>query len=163
VARTRSRQVVVGVVLVAIGAILLAVRLTPLADAPAWLLGLGLAFGILGVVQRSYAGIVAGCVLLGLGAGMVLGDRGGGGVSKGNWLLLALGLGFVAIYLVDLVLRLGGRWWPLVPGIVLVGLAAARGVRLFHLPPSAEAFVRTWWPAGLVIVGLWVLLQGLRR
>lgn len=162
-ARARSRQFAVGVVLVAVGAILLVVRLTPLADAPAWLLGLGLAFGILGVVQRSYAGIVAGCVLLGLGAGMALGDRQGGGISRGSWLLLALGVGFVAIYLVDLLLRLGGRWWPLVPGAVLVALAMARGVRPFHVPPAAEAFLRAWWPAGLVVVGLWLALQGLRR
>ncbi len=161
-ARARSRHVAVGIFLVAVGAVLLLLRLTPLADAPAWLLGLGLALALVGIVQRAYAGVVAGCVMVGLGAGMVLGDYAWGGIGRGNWLLLALGLAFVAIYLVDLLLRLGGRWWPLVPGAVLVGVAVVRGLRPVHIPPAVEALVRTWWPAALVLVGLWLVVRGAR-
>lgn len=162
-ARTRSRQLGLGIILTAVGVVLLAVRLTPINSAPAWLLGLGLAFGIVGIVQRGYPAVVAGCILLGLGAGMVLGDRGVGGLAKGAWLPLALGLGFIAIYVVDLLVRLGGRWWPLVPGFALAGLVIVRNVRGFHIPPAAEMFVRAWWPAGLVLAGVWLVLRGIKR
>lgn len=162
-ARTQSRQLGLGIILAAVGGVLLAVRLTPINSAPAWLLGLGFAFGVLGVVQRSYPAVVAGCVLLGLGAGMVLGDRGAWGVTKGAWLPLALGVGFIAIFAVDRLVGLGGGRWPLIPGAVLVALAVARNLRGFHIPPAAEAFVRTWWPAGLLAAGIFLVVRAIRR
>jgi hypothetical protein len=162
-ARARSRQLGLGIFLVAVGLVLLAVRLTSVDSAPAWFVGLGLAFGVSGILLRSYAAVVTGCVLLGLGSGMVLGDGAVAGLGKGSWLLLALGLGFLTIYLVDALTRLGGRWWPLVPGIALVALVGVRSLRSFHFPPAAEAFVRAWWPAGLVAAGVLLLVQGIKR
>jgi hypothetical protein len=167
-ARTRSQQVAMGIVLAAAGAVLLAVNFTSVSRLPAWLLALGFALGLLGVVQRAYASLVAGCVLLGLGAGVVLGERGVGGIDRGNWLFLALGIAFLAIYLLGMLLGFGKRWWPLVPGLGLVAAAAARGgwplgVHRTLLPPTAEHLVRTWWPAALVALGLWLVLRGVKR
>ncbi len=162
-ARTRSRQVALGVLLAASGAVLLAVNFASVSRLPAWLLALGFALGLLGVVQRASASLVAGCVLLGLGAGIVLGERTVAGVDRGSWLLLGLAAGFLLVYLLGVVLRLGTRWWPLVPACALLAAAAARGASPLRIPPAAEQVVRSWWPAALVALGLWLVLRGVKR
>lgn len=162
-ARSRSNALTAGVLLVAVGGVLLATRVSSLDSAPAWLMGLGLALAALGVLRRGYAALVAGCVMIGLGAGMLLGDAAVAGLPKNAWLLLALGGGFVLVYLLDLVLRLNRHWWPLIPGAVLAAMGGARLVsRVQLVPPSVEAFVRMWWPVGLVAVGVWLLVRSLR-
>jgi hypothetical protein len=162
-ARSRSGGLTAGVLLVAIGGVLLATRLSSIESAPAWLMGLGLAFALLAVLRRTYGALVAGCVMIGLGAGMLLGDEAVAGLPKNAWSLLGLGLGFLGLYLVDLILRLRRHWWPLVPGVVLVAMGGARLVsRVQLVPPAVEAFVRLWWPVGLVAVGAWLLVRSLR-
>ena len=159
-----TKSMAAGVILIAVGAILLVTRIAPVQSAPAWLLGLGLAFGLLGVFQRTYAALVAGMVLLGVGAGMVLGDLGLAGLTLRAWRLIALGVGFVGIYLLALLLRLNRAWWPLVPGLVLVAVGLAPFLqRLVFVPPEVEALIRSWWPLLLVAVGLVVLARALRR
>ncbi len=162
-ARARSRHLTLGVFLLAAGVILLATRFAPIQSAPAWLLGVGVAFALLAIVQRSYASLIAGMVLLGLGAGMILGDRAAAGMPKGAWTLVGLGGGFVGVYLLALVLQLRAHWWPLLVGVVLVAVGAFRYVRRFTVvPPEVEIAVRTWWPAALVIAGLFFVVKALR-
>jgi hypothetical protein len=164
VTRSRSGQVTLGVILLTVGAVLLVTRFVPLQAAPLWLLGLGLAFALLGVFQRRYPALVAGMVLLGVGAGMVLGDVEPAGVAKGAWSMLALGGAFVLLYAVDRLLRLRGQWWPLVPGVILLAIGAARSAVIFRLvPPAVEIAVRTWWPLLLVAFGLGLVIAALRR
>jgi len=114
-------------------------------------------------VNASYGALVAGMVLLGLGSGIVLGDRGAAGIRAGTWLLLGLGAGFIGIYVLALILKLRSHWWPLIPGFILLALGGARYLRHFALlPPEVVMAARTWWPAALVLVGSWLLIRALR-
>lgn len=162
-ARSRSSQLSLGVVLAAVGAVLLATRFAPIETAPAWLLGLGLAFSLLAVFQRSFGWLLAGMVLLGLGAGMVLGDRVALGLPMRAWRLVALGAAFVLVWALAAILQLKAHWWPLAAGVVLLGLGAAPFLRhLFFVPPRVEIAIRTWWPAALVLAGAAFIVKALR-
>jgi hypothetical protein len=162
-APARKPNLALGVILVAVGGVLLVTRFVPMESAPAWLLGLGVGLALIGIVGRSYGALVAGMVLLGLGAGMVLGDREVAGIRAGTWVAVGLGAGFLGIYVLALILKLRNHWWPLVPGLILVAVGGARYVRRFPLlSPQVEMAVRTWWPAALVIAGAWVLIRALR-
>lgn len=163
-ARAASKQITVGVVLIAVGGVLLATRLAPVQSAPAWLLGLGLAFSLIGIIQRAYGPLVAGMILLGLGAGIVLGDRDALGLSIRAWRLVALGAGFALIVPIATLLQLKRRLWPLVVGGILVVAGLAPFLRRFlFVPPWAEEAMRTWWPALLVVFGLVVIARALRK
>jgi hypothetical protein len=163
-ARTRKSNLTAGLILVVIGGILLVTRFALLATAPAWLLGLGVGLALIAIVTRAYGALVGGMILLGLGAGMALGDREVGGVSPGAWIQLGLGAGFVGIWVLALILGLKRHWWPLVPGVILLALGGARFLRhIVVIPPQAMIAVRTWWPAALVVAGIWVLVRGLRK
>lgn len=163
-ARARSSQLSLGVILAAVGAVLLATRFAPIETAPAWLLGLGLAFSLVAIFQRSFGWLLAGMVLLGLGSGMVLGDRAALGLPIRAWRLIALGAAFLLVWALAKVLQIKVHWWPLVAGLVLLVLGAAPFLRhLVFVPPSVEAAFRTWWPAALVVAGAVFIISALRR
>ena len=163
-ARTRKSNLTAGVILVVVGGVLLVTRFALLATAPAWLLGLGVGLALIAIVTRAYGALVGGMILLGLGAGMALGDREVGGVSPGAWIQLGLGAGFVGIWVLALILGMKRHWWPLVPGVILLALGGARFLRhIVVIPPEAMIAVRTWWPAALVVAGIWVLASALRK
>ncbi len=163
-ARARRTSLGFGVMLVVVGGVLLLTRFALVDTAPAWLLGVGAGLALIAIVSSSYGALVGGMVLLGLGSGMLLGDRGVAGIPSGSWTLLGLGAGFVGIWLLSLVLKLRSHWWPLVPGLVLLAVGGARLHRHFALiPPPVMIFVRTWWPVLLVVAGVWVLVRTLRR
>ncbi len=162
-ARARKSNLGFGVILVVVGAVLLATRFALIQTAPAWLLGLGVGLALIAIVTPSYGALVGGMVLLGLGSGMLLGDRGVGELSSGTWILLGLGTGFVMIWLLAMLLKLKSHWWPLVPGAVLLAVGGARFYRHFVIvPPEVMVAVRTWWPAFLVVAGAWMLIRALR-
>ena len=163
-ARTRTSNLAAGVILVVVGGVLLVTRFALMDTAPAWLLGLGVGMALIAIVSSSYRALVGGMILLGLGAGMVLGDRGVAGMSSGAWIQLGLGAGFIGIWVLALILRLNRHWWPLLPGAVLLALGGARFLRhTAVIPPQAMVAIRTWWPAALVAAGVWVLVRALRK
>jgi hypothetical protein len=163
-ARKSSSQITLGILLLAVGGILLATRFVALDTAPVWMLGLGFALALIAIVRRHYPALVGGMVLLGLGAGMVLGDRAVNGWRMSTWILGALAVGFVLVYLIAMLLKLKSNPWPLVVAGVLLAIVAARFVREFTLlPPAVVIAVRTWWPVALVVVGFLMLLRGLRH
>lgn len=162
-ARARSSALFLALVLMAVGGVLLAARWVRIDLAPALLLALGLAFALLAVVQRGAGALVAGLLLLGTGAGIALGRSALLGIPPSNWLFLSLGVAFVAIYLFGLLLRAGRHWWPLLPGVALLLLGGAQyASRVDLVPPAAQVFVQTWWPAGLVLLGAVLLIRALR-
>lgn len=164
VARRNTSQLVIGVALLAVGAVLVATRFVNLDQAPAWLLGVGFALALLGVLQRHVMPLTVGMVVLGMGAGLVLGDVGAAGLQRGAWLWLGPGLALLLLFLLRLVLGMRRSWWPLVLGVVLVVVAAARQYQgLAVIPVGAEEGVRTWWPVALMVVGLWLLVRAVGR
>jgi hypothetical protein len=69
-------------------------------------------------------------------------------------MLVALGGGFLAIWVVSLVLRLAEHhWWPLIPGGILsvVGVLVMAGGEARRL--------LEWWPIILVLIGVVILIQ----
>lgn len=159
-ARSANSHVTMGVVLMAAGAVLLAARFMALQAAPAWLLGIGLGLALLAIVRRTFPTLVAGLVCLGIGAALVLGERGVAGLPMGTWLLLALGAAFAGMWVLALILQMRAHWWPALVGAILIALGLVRVVRRFALlPPEVVIAVRTWWPAALVLAGLWMVLR----
>ena len=100
--------------------------------------------------RRSYGLLIPGCILLGIGLGKV-------GESTlmafGGFEQLGLGVGFVAIYVIDLVYSGSSSWWPLIPGLILIVTGLSEGSEDFgHL-------VSVGWPIIFVFFGL-LLLAG---
>lgn len=161
--RSKGAQLTAGAIILTVGLVLLVTRFAPVATAPAWLIGLGLAAAFLAIAQRSYGALIAGMVLLGVGAGMALGDQDALGWPHRTWRLVALGAGFVGVWAVASILKLDRHWWPLPVGAVLIAIGAAPFLRhLTFVPPGVEIALRTWWPAVLVVGGLLLVVKALR-
>jgi len=157
----RATRLRTAVVLMAVGVILLGGQLTGQWQ---WVVpGLGLAFLATYLVTREYGFLVPGCILLGLGAGLLAHMRVPDPAEAANagLLLVPLGLGFVGIWVLDRLYTRASNWWPLVPGgiIALVGLALWVGGAAVDL----LALVGTWWPVILIAGGAVILVQLLRE
>lgn len=109
---------------------------------------LGLAFLIPYVLTRSYGLLIPGCILAGIGIGLMF-DR--PPLITAVAVPLGLGLGFIAIYIVHLIMTRASHWWPLVPGSILVLVGIAEGI------PQAQVFIEKGWPLILVLIGLLIL------
>jgi hypothetical protein len=103
-------------------------------------------------IRRNPGLLVPGAILLGLGAGLTWH---GSFLHFGNAAQLGLGLGFIGIWLVRLLYEGKNEWWPLIPGGILV----LAGLPWFQ---SWAAFLLHNWPLLLVILGVLILLGGLR-
>jgi len=150
---TRSR-LAAGLTLIVLGAGLYGMKyLAPMGESVALTLLGGLC--IAGYFySRFYPLLVVGCIVLGLGIGS-FGDRTYS--VLGEFTKLGLGIGFVLIYVIDLLYRRRSHWWPLIPGIVLILL----GFRAWG--PFREFIFSDGWPLILVIVGVVILLGAFGR
>ncbi len=95
--------------------------------------------------RRSYGLLIPGCVLLGLGLGSI-GER--SLLTFGDFQTIGLGIGFISIYLIDVIYRGATHWWPLIPGVFLIVTGFARGNAVF------QRLLSIGWPLLLVFVGL---------
>jgi hypothetical protein len=143
-----------GAVLVTVGALLLAGRLSPLVSAGGAPLIIGAGCLVWWLLDGNYALLVPAGVLTGIGAGLMVGTT----AFYGNPVALGLGAGFLAIYALDAV-RCRGRtaWWPLVPGAVLVI------VGLLENTSGWESLGSLGWPLFLIIIGLIIVAVALWR
>ena len=144
----RSRDALVGgLVLVTVGAILLVGQLVPdLSRYVALIIGLGLL--ALFLVRQEYGLLIAGCIVTGVGVGIVIASTASGDLA-GAGFLLSLGSGFLAIWLLSYLLRLSERHpWPLVPGLILTSIGAALAVG------GSAMDLLSLWPVALIVVGL---------
>jgi hypothetical protein len=148
--RRRERSgVTFGAVLVVVGAVLLAYRFSDTLAAGSAPLVIGLGFVTWWAMGGGFGLVVPGGVLGGIGVGMILQEAG----FYGDAVPLGLGLGFLAIYVLDAVRRREwSRWWPLVPGVVLVV------VGLFGDTSAWESLGGFGWPLILIAVGGVVLV-----
>lgn len=118
---------------------------------------IGIAFLTAYALTRQYGFLIPGCIMTGLGIGIIYENRIDG---NGAPILLGLGVGFLAIYAVSSLRgRMPGDWWPLIPGAALsfIGLMFAADAT------GARAAVGRWWPAVLILIGLYVVLRRPRR
>jgi hypothetical protein len=146
-----------GILLLGLGLVLLVMQfvpqvramdlwsLFPLVVGVAFLAGFGYA--------RQYGFLIPGCILTGLGLGALIDKFVQGGLFGVEGTVVGLGIGFLAIYPIDLAVRgrQPGQWWPLIPG----GIILATGV--------APALWKDFWqvaPAvALVVIGSVILIR----
>lgn len=150
---TSQGRLAAGAILIVIGLILLASQLVEgLAD-HVWTLLIGGLF-VTGYFYRwAYGLLIPGCILLGIG----LGNLGQGSIlQSGDFDSIALGLGFLAIFVIDTLYRGRSHWWPLIPGGVLVVSGLAEGIEAF------EDLLTVGWPGILILIGL-IILAGTFR
>ncbi len=148
--RPRLTQQMIGLVLILIGLGILLMNLFQIRLVGPLILALvGLAFLAGYFSRRRYGLLIPGCLLLGLAFGSA-----GENVLKANLTVLGLGLGFLAIYGIDLFYRRSTPWWPLIPGGILVlgGLTQLPGL---HILPSIAG------PLVLIVAGLLLLANAL--
>jgi hypothetical protein len=148
--RTDLTQQMVGLLLILIGLGILAMNLFRIRLVGPLILALvGAAFLVGYFSRRLYGLLIPGCLLLGLAIGSA-----GESVLKVEITVLGLGLGFLAIYGIDLLYRRSTHWWPLIPGgiLVLVGLTRFPGWSI--LPNIA-------WPLVLIVLGFLLLANAM--
>ena len=143
-----------GVILIAVGVTLFAVQLLNL-DGEVIVLVIGLVFATAFAATRRYVLLIPAGIMTGLGAGILLEEAG----VMGEPVVLGLGLGFLAIYGVDVLTsgaREPGRWWPLIPGTILTIIAGAEST----FGPEGARVITQGWPLILIAAGAWLLLRG---
>jgi hypothetical protein len=149
-----NRTILPGVILVVIGLVMLlatttgvGARLIPAA--------IGVCFLAAYVVQRRYGFLVAGSIVTGLGVGAAFEPAAGG---NGTAAVIGLGLGFMAIFVVDSLRGSGmAHWWPLIPGTILLLV----GIEQLTQNESILGWIASWWPLALIAVGVLVIVRTL--
>lgn len=150
----RERRTFLGVVFILLGVSLF---LQNVLSGLSWsivLAILGALFMAAYVRRRTYAMLVPGCILLGLGIGEIVDAGWYGRMDVGE---LGLGIGFLAIYVIDLVQNGRASWWPIVPGGILAAWAIGSAYESF------EAVIVKGWPLVFVVVGVLFLAGVLDR
>lgn len=148
-----------GLVLIALGLAFLAMQFFEQIGGSVVLLSLGAAFLTAHFIYRAYGLLIPGCILLGLGAGLLAEETSiAGAISEP--VVVGLGTGFLLIWVIDRVFaRRGprGSWWPLIPAsiLLLVGLAESFG--------NVEDVFPFILGAGLVILGVVVIVRGMGK
>ena len=144
-----------GAILIAIGAAIAAVSWFQ-AGGEIVVLALGAVFLVAYAATRSYGLLVPGGILTGLGLG-IAGQSLVSQAAQGAPVVLGLGLGFLAIWAIDeLVTRSRARWWPLIPGLILVVIGSLVGAGAY----GALDVVATYaLPVLLIVVGIWLLVR----
>lgn len=150
---SNSGRATAGAVLIVLGLALLAGQLVEDFSGEIWTIVIGGLFVAGYFSRRAYGLLIPGCILLGLS----LGNLGTRSLSNlGDLDAIGLGLGFCAIYAIDVLYRGRSHWWPLVPGVILVATGLAQGSQ------QIQDIINVGWPAALILLGL-ILLAGVFR
>jgi hypothetical protein len=152
-----------GLVLVAVGLYFLLARGLGWRGPGTILLFLGAVFFAISAARRFRGPLLPAGVLLGLGAGFLLRDPLARWLAPWAAILLGLGLGFLLVAAIDRAVGRRREPPPLVPGAVLVAVAA--GSFLARWIPLHDAFARIefLWPFLIVAAGLLLILGAARR
>jgi hypothetical protein len=157
------RGVSLGIALVAVGLYALLWRELDVRGPGPLLLLLGAAFLAISALRRFRGPLLAGAVLAGLGAGLLLRDSFEPRLPGWATILLGLGAGFLLVAAIDGASSRSRQPSPLVPGVALTGIALAAGIqRALPLVPLWSR-LETLWPIALLAVGLVLIATALRR
>lgn len=142
-------QRIVGLSLIVLGVLLFMFQIAGV-GAESVVLLIGLTFLVAYSATRQYGFLVPAGILTGLGAGVVGAELG----AADAVVPLGLGLGFVAIAVVDWAVRgrTSGFWWPFIPGGI-ISVAALGDM------PVMRDLVPYLLPTGLVVVGLLLVFK----
>jgi hypothetical protein len=146
-------EVIPGLILIVLGIVFLLAQYLDFGPG-LFLLLLGSMFLIFFAVTRSYGLLIPGCILVGIGLGLVF-DR--PPLVTQVTVPIGLGIGFLAIFVGQLVVNRTTHWWPLIPGGLLLVTGIAEGV------PQIQLLLEKGWPLILVAIGLMILMAPLVR
>jgi hypothetical protein len=153
VQRNRRSQLAAGAALVVIGIVVLALQYFEGPGRAIVLLLAGGSFIATYFYSEIYGLLIPGGILSGLGLGM-LGEWWGASVRDPN--AIGLGIGFASIYLIERIYRHRAHWWPLIPGVILIGSGlGARFGDVGHI-------LWRWAPAILVVLGIVIVVRAMR-
>ncbi len=139
-------RIIPGLILIVLGIALLLMQFFRFGPGQ-FLLLLGLVFLIPYVLTRSYGLLIPGCILAGIGLGLIFETSEQTAVT----VLIGLGLGFIAIFVIQSLVAGRSHWWPLVPGTLLVLAGLAESL------PQAQTLMEKGWPLLLILIGLAIL------
>jgi hypothetical protein len=123
-------------------------------------IGLGLVFLAWGLLTRRFGVTVPGCILTGLGAGVILAQPQTNALSgnvTGGIIVLGLAAGFCGIAIMNLLFNQKPFWWPLIPGVILGVVGTLLTVDSRESMNLLEQIGR-YWPVILLVIGAWMLL-----
>ena len=145
--RSRTPELIAGLVLVIIGAAFLVSYIVHGLDRFV-VLAIGIGILVLFAATRAPAALIGGSIVTGVGTGIVLSSY-VAGTTGGALFLISLGGGFLMVWFVGRLLEMPEtRFWPLIPGSVLVLIGAA-------LLPGAG------WAVALIVIGSGLVVAGL--
>ncbi len=165
---TVSRRPWLGIGLIAVGAVLLLhqLHLLPIAWREVWWAAVCVvgAYLVIKGFSSKGKGMIPGVFAVGVGGYKLLSTY-FDAVYIPSYLVLPslmilVGVGILFVYFTDL-----GRWHLLVPSLLLIGLGALISVaEMGYIDRWAVIdFLRTWWPAALVLFGTAIILNSLRH
>lgn len=153
---TYDRGTIAGAILVATGLAFLATEWFALGDS--FVIGsIAAVFVVAYALTRRYGFLVPGMILAGAAVGTGLQDYGYD--PSGGFVAVAIGAGFLAIFLVDAAVRGASRWWPLVPGTILTLFGLAEVTE----GTAAARLIEQAWPLVLILAGVGLLVGASRR
>lgn len=161
----KAARWVPGLLLIAIGLVMLIDRLLPGQNPSLLLLAIGVAFLASGIASRRAGLLVPAGILLGLATGALLARVPLWGTvdeTKGGIMILCLGGGFGLVTLLSALFTDTKNWWALGPG----GLFAVLGGALLIGHGAIDVVGHTLevaWPLALVAVGVALMLRVRRR
>lgn len=122
---------------------------------------IGIVFFIAYATNRHYGLLVPAGILSGLGAGLLLSSVFNATDQQvAPYLVDGIGLGFLSIFVIDLIVtRSAARWWPLVPGGLMVVIGS--GASLTRQEITDQFGI--WVPILLIVLGVTLLLTRARR
>ena len=149
---TLAGQVAAGLALIVLGGALLALERLDGSPDHLFLILIGGVFAAGYFYKKAFGLLIPGGILIGLGSGMAFDDLYSGPFADDESIAFGLGVGFLLIYVVSLLYERTNRWWPLIPGGVLV-------IAGFPNWEWADQ-VLDYWPVAVMAVGLVLLFRG---
>ena len=144
---TNRRRLIPGLILIGLGIVLLLMQYFEFGPG-LFLLLLGFIFLVGYAGTRTYGLLIPGCILAGLGIGLIFGRA---PLREDVMVSLGLGLGFIAIFVVQMIIAGRSHWWPLIPGGLLILAGIAESV------PQLQLLLEKGWPLILILIGLAIL------
>ena len=157
------RGLVVGVVLLLLGAFFVLSRTFRFSGPGPILILIGSVFLALSALRRSRGPLLPGAVLVGLGAGFLLREPLEPWFPHWATILLGLGAGFLLVAALDRAAGRERRPSPLFPGVALILVAIFGAFTRAEAVREAIASVQHLWPWALVLAGALLVGQALLR
>jgi len=150
--KERKGQIIAGIILILLGLSFSGIRFIIGFHYNTFFLLLGGLFIAAYFYKDLYGLLIPGCLII--GSGLTSGHFGLLRYSP-HYNTLGLGLGFIAIYVIDLLNKGKTLWWPLIPGGILTFLGLS--TRPYHF----WGFFQVIWPILIILLGLFIIFNSL--